>query len=171
MVKVDFNGNMLWAKTVGGKNADSPSCITPSKDGGYLVGGFTFSFGAGNRDFWLFKIDDSGQVFWSCTQGDAGYQEAYSVIEAGKNQYVMVGWTDPPGQPALIGKARYDFYIVKLSAPPDSNGLSSLQFIAYAAAVFGILLAALIVVFKLRHKPNAIKQSTTQGGSLPALLQ
>jgi hypothetical protein len=83
----------------------------------------------------------------------------------------MVGWTDPPGQPALIGKARYMFYIVKLSAPPDSNGLSSLQFIAYAATVFGILLAALIVVFKLRHKPNAIKQSTTQGGSLPALLQ
>jgi hypothetical protein len=170
VVKVDFNGTMQWAETVGGKNADSPSCITAS-EGGYLVGGFTFSFGAGNRDFWLFKIDDSGQVIWSCTQGNAGYQEAYSVLEAGKNQYVMVGWTDPPGQPALIGKARYMFYIVKLSAPPDSNGLSSLQFIAYAATVFGILLAALIVVFKLRHKPNAIKQSTTQGGSLPALLQ
>jgi hypothetical protein len=171
VVKVDWNGTMQWAETVGGKNADSPSCITASEDGGYLVGGFTFSFGAGNRDFWLFKIDDSGQVIWSCTQGNAGYQEAYSVLEAGKNQYVMVGWTDPPGQPALIGKARYMFYIVKLSAPPDSNGLSSLQFIAYAATVFGILLAALIVVFKLRHKPNAIKQSTTQGGSLPALLQ
>ncbi len=37
----------------------------------------------------LFKIIDSGQVLWSVTQGDAGYQEAYSVIETGKNQYVM----------------------------------------------------------------------------------
>ena len=122
VVKVDLNGTMLWAKTVGGKNADSPSFITPSKDGGYLVGGFTFSFGAGNRDFWLFKIDDSGQVLWSCTQGNEGFQEAYSVIEAGENQYVMVGWTDPIGQPALIGKALYDFYAVKLSVPQDSNG-------------------------------------------------
>lgn len=95
-VKVDLNGTMLWAKTIGGKNADSPAYITPVQ-GGYLVAGFTFSWGAGNRDFWLFKIDDSGQVLWSCTQGDAGFQEAYSVIEAGQNQYVMAGWTDPRG--------------------------------------------------------------------------
>ena len=153
VVKVDLNGTMLWAKTVGGKNADSPSFITPSKDGGYLVGGFTFSFGAGNRDFWLFKINDSGQVLWSCTQGNEGFQEAYSVIEAGENQYVMVGWTDPIGQPALIGKALYDFYVVKLSVPQDSNGLS-FQFIAYAVTVFGILLAALLLLLKLRHKPR-----------------
>jgi hypothetical protein len=153
VVKVDLNGTMLWAKTVGGKNVDSPSCITPSKDGGYLVGGFTFSFGAGNRDFWLFKIDDSGQVLWSCTQGNEGFQEAYSVIEAGENQYVMVGWTDPIGQPALIGKALYDFYVVKLSVPQDGNGLS-FRFIAYAVTVFGILLAALLLLLKLRHKPR-----------------
>ncbi len=117
VIKVDWNGTMLWGQTVGGKNADSPYFIAPSQTGGYLVGGFTFSFGAGNRDFWLFKINDSGQVLWSCTQGDAGYQEAYIVLEVGKNQYVMVGWTDPPGHPSLIGKARYEFYIVKLSAP------------------------------------------------------
>ncbi|MGD0995236.1 MAG: hypothetical protein ABR909_06900 [Candidatus Bathyarchaeia archaeon] len=171
VVKVDWNGTMLWAKTVGGKNADSPSCITPSEDGGYLVGGFTFSFGAGNRDFWLFKIDDSGQVMWSCTQGNAGYQEAYSVIEAGKNQYVMVGWTDPPGQPALIGKARYMFYIVNLSYPLDSNGLSSFQFISYAVIVFAILLAAWFVVFKLRHKPNTNQTVDEQSKNKPSGFQ
>jgi hypothetical protein len=38
-------------------------------------------------------------------------------METGENQYVMVGWTDPPGHPELIGKAQYDFYIVKLRAP------------------------------------------------------
>jgi len=117
VVKVDFSGNILWAKTVGGKNADSPSFIVPSDDGGYLVAGFTFSFGAGNRDFWLFKIDDSGRVLWSCTQGDEGYQEAYSVIQTSGNQYVMVGWTDPKGQPGLIGKAQYDIYVIKIQYP------------------------------------------------------
>ncbi len=131
VIKVDFNGNVLWSKTIGGKNADSPAYVTSSSDGGYLVAGFTFSFGAGNRDFWLFKISDSGQVLWSCTQGDAGYQEAYSVIETGKNQYVMAGWTDPPGQPNLIGKAQYDFYIVKIDASQTNSGFSSLQFIIY----------------------------------------
>ncbi len=153
VVKVDWNGTMLCAKTVGGQNADSPYCIAPSEDGGYLVGGFTFSFGAVHRDFWLFEISDSGQVTWSCIvpkSGD-GYQEAYGVIQTGKNQYVMVGWTDPPGQPALIGKARYMFNIVNFSYPIDSNVLSSFQFISYALIAFAILLAALLVMFKLRH--------------------
>lgn len=152
VIKVDFNGNLIWDKTVGGKNADSPSYITPAKDGGYLVAGFTFSFGAGNRDFWLFKIDDSGKVLWSCTQGDAGYQEAYTVIEVGENQYIMVGWTDPPGQPALIGKAQYDFDIVKIEAPQASNGTSSLQFIVLVVIVLGVLVTSLILVWKFRNK-------------------
>ncbi len=149
VVKVDFNGNVVWNTTVGGGNTDSPAYITPAKDGGYLVAGFTFSFGAGQRDFWLFKIDESGQVLWSCTQGNEAFQEAYSVIEAGANQYIVAGWTDPPGQPALIGKAQYDFYVVKLSAPQNGNGLS-LQFTAYVIAVAGLLLAAFFVLFKLR---------------------
>jgi len=157
VVKVNWNGTLLWAKTVGGKNADSPYFIAPSENGGYLVGGFTFSFGAVNRDFWLFKIDDSGKVTWSCTipKGNAGYQEAYGVIETGKNQYAMVGWTDPPGQPALIGKARYMFNIVNFSYPLNSNWLSSSKFILYALIAFAILLAALLVTLKLRHKPNS----------------
>jgi hypothetical protein len=151
VVKVDWNGTMLWAKTVGGKNADSPDFITPSLDDGYLVGGFTFSFGAGNRDFWLFKIDDSGQVLWSCTQGNPAYQEAYDVIQTGKNQYVMIGWTDPPGQPALVGKARYMFYIVDITYPLDNNGLS-LRVTLYALIAFTILVAAMLVAFILRYK-------------------
>lgn len=156
MLKVDENGNMLWNKTVGGKDADSPAYITPSKDDGYLVAGFTFSFGAGNRDFWFFKITDQGQILFSCTQGNAGFQEAYSVIETGDNAYVMVGWTDPIGQPALIGKALYDFYVVKLSVPPNSNVASNFPSIAYAVTVFAALLITLLLLIKLRAKRKKI---------------
>jgi len=154
VIKVDLNGTVLWVKTVGGKNADSPSCITPSQDGGYLVGGFTFSFGAGNRDFWLFKIDDLGQVMWSCTQGDAGYQEAYSVIKTGKNQYVLTGWTDPPGQPTLIGNARYDFYIIKISPPQNNKVLSGLLIIAYAGIILGVLVTTLLMLLKIKKNEH-----------------
>ena len=139
---------------MGGESADSPSCITPSIDGGYLVGGFTFSFGAGNRDFWLFKLNDSGQVVWSCTQGNPAYQEAYAVIQTGKNQYLMVGWTDPPGQPGLIGKARYMFYVVSISYPLSSKGVSDLQVIYYAVITADILQAILLVMLKLSYKPK-----------------
>jgi hypothetical protein len=156
IIKVDFNGTMQWATTVGGKNADSPSYITAAKDGGYLVAGFTFSFGSGNRDFWLFKINDSGKVLWSCTQGDAGYQEAYNVIETINNQYVMTGWTDPPGQPSLIGKAQYDFYIAEIDVPKNHPGLSSFQIIACAVIAF-VGLTALFALLKFRKKNKGSK--------------
>ncbi len=153
VLKVDLTGNVLWNKSIGGKDADSAAYVTTSKDGGYLVAGFTFSFGAGNRDFWLFKISDSGDVFWSCTQGDKGYQEAYVVIEA-DNTYVMVGWTDPIGQPALIGKANYDFSMVKLGVFQNGVGLSNFQLTIYAAVAIAVLLIilSLFIIWRAKKK-------------------
>lgn len=115
VVRVNSDGTLVWTKAVGGGNYDSASYITQAKDGGYLVCGFTFSWGEGNRDFWLFSISDQGTVGFSCTYGNSAYQEAYSVAEAGDGKYVLFGWTDPIGQQNLVGKATYDYYIVKLS--------------------------------------------------------
>jgi len=130
IVKLDWNGTMIWNKTVGGKYADSAAVVTTSADGNYLVSGFTFSYGEGNRDIWLFKISNNGDIMWSCTQGDSEFQEAYQVLDTGKNQYIVVGWTDPPKEPALIGKAQYDFYVAKLS--PQINSLNLIiPFIAF----------------------------------------
>jgi hypothetical protein len=151
VLKVDENGNEIWNRTLGGKEADSPAYVIQSRDGGYLVAGFTFSFGSGNRDFWLFKISDQGQVLFSCTQGDAGYQEAYCVIEAKHNSYVIVGWTDPLGQPALIGKKMYDFYITELT-PQNGVGTLSLPLTDYAAFVISILAVISLLLLKLRIK-------------------
>jgi hypothetical protein len=157
VLKVDLAGNVLWNRSVGGKDADSAACAKTSRDGGYLVAGFTFSFGAGNRDFWLFKISDSGEVFWSCTQGDKGYQEAYAVIEA-DNAYVMVGWTDPIGNPALIGKAAYDFSIVKLGVSQNSIGLSNFQLAIYVAVAIAVSFVILVLLIIRRGKgKNSIK--------------
>ena len=152
VLKVDLTGNVLWNKSVGGKEADSAAYVTTSKDGGYLVAGFTFSFGGGNRDFWLFKISDSGKVLWSSTQGDQGFQEAYTVIEAGDNTYIMVGWTDPIDQPALIAKATYDFSIVKLSASQNSRILSSFQLITYAIVAISVSIVTIALLIRWRVK-------------------
>ena len=151
VLRVDLKGNVLWNKSVGGKDADSAAYVTTSKDGEYLVAGFTFSFGAGNRDFWLFKISDSGKVLLSCTQGDKGFQEAYAVIQA-DNAYVMVGWTDPIGQPALIGKATYDFYIVKLDVSQNISVPSNSQLNNYVLVIIAVSLIILAFLIMMRIK-------------------
>lgn len=45
MVKLDDIGNQLWAKTFGGPLDDNTAFIRQTKDGGYVMCGFTASFG------------------------------------------------------------------------------------------------------------------------------
>ncbi len=108
VVKVDLNGNLRWAKTVGGDGFDAPTYVAVAPDGGYVVGGTTFSFGNGQRDFWLFKLDVAGDVLWSRTVGRSGYEESYVVVALADDKFLLAGWTNS------IGKGRYDFYVVKL---------------------------------------------------------
>lgn len=151
VVRTDSNGALVWTRTLGGNDADSAAYVTQTKDGGYLVCGFTFSFGEGNRDFWLFSISNDGNVGFSYTYGNSAFQEAYSVIEAGDGKYVLFGWTDPIGQPQLVGHATYDFYIVKLGV--ESSGPSILT-ICLTVAIFAILMAALALIINLRRYKN-----------------
>jgi hypothetical protein len=119
IIKIDLNGNFVWDKTFGGEGFDVPTCITPLSNGDYLVGGITFSFGNGQRDFWLFKINNAGRALWSCTVGRSSYEEAYAVVQNAEDmflgdKYVMAGWTNS------IGQGKYDFYIVKLEVPSEN---------------------------------------------------
>ncbi len=151
VLKVDFGGTKLWERTVGGSNSDSPAYVTLSKDGGFLVCGFTFSFGAGERDFWFFKISNSGQVQFRCTHGTAAFEEAYSVVETSDGAYVMTGWADPVGRPDLIGKALYNFYIVKLEVA-NTNGTEIPWLLVYGLVIVAVLIATVLLIAKLRRK-------------------
>ena len=148
IIKVDLNGKLLWDKTAGGEAFDMATCVTASNYGGYLVGGFTFSFGNGERDFWLFQINDQGTVQWSCTVGRSAFEEAYAVLETAESEFVMAGWTNS------IGQGRYDFYVTKITVD-NNNGLSAYQFITSASILTAIVFVVLIVLFLLiRHRVN-----------------
>jgi hypothetical protein len=60
LLKTDANGNIIWAKTYGGTNYDYASSVRQTSDGGYIVAGWTGSFGAGAYDFFLIKTDENG---------------------------------------------------------------------------------------------------------------
>jgi predicted secreted protein len=62
LVKTDASGNMQWNMTYGGAANDQSTSIVQTSDGGYALGGWTNSFGAGDYDFWLVKTDASGVV-------------------------------------------------------------------------------------------------------------
>jgi len=45
-----------WSKTYGGSGRDTAYSVIQTRDGGYALAGITYSYGAGNGDFWLVKL-------------------------------------------------------------------------------------------------------------------
>jgi arginine repressor len=112
VVKLDSSGNVLWTKTIGGSYNDVANSIIQSSDGGYVVAGWTSSFGAGSADIYVVKLDSSGNVIWTKTIGGSNWDEAWSIIQSSDGGYVVAGWT------SSFGAGSADIYVVKL----DSSG-------------------------------------------------
>lgn len=60
VVKTDASGNEMWSKTFGGNSDDRAFSIKGTSDGGYILAGYTYSFGAGHSDMYLVKINSKG---------------------------------------------------------------------------------------------------------------
>jgi hypothetical protein len=91
LLKTDVYGNVEWNQTYGGTGYDVASAIVKTVGGGFVVAGFTESFGAGARDFWLIKTNEFGIVEWNQTYGGKGYEDANSLVQTSDGGYVLAG--------------------------------------------------------------------------------
>jgi hypothetical protein len=107
LVKTDASGTIQWSNTYGGVLTDFGCSVTRSSDGGYVIAGWTDSFGAGNKDVYLVKTDATGNMQWNKTYGGTSGDYGYSVIQIGSEGYVIVGYTNS------FGAGNADVYLVK----------------------------------------------------------
>jgi uncharacterized delta-60 repeat protein len=112
VVKLDSSGNISWSKTIGGTNSDGIYSLQQTSDGGYILGGWTNSFGAGSSDMFVVKLDSSGNISWSKTIGGTNSDGIYSLQQTSDGGYILGGWT------TSFGAGGYDMFVVKL----DSSG-------------------------------------------------
>ncbi|MHA2249739.1 MAG: hypothetical protein ACXAD7_05225 [Candidatus Kariarchaeaceae archaeon] len=89
-----------WENTFGGVDDEFAFTILPSPDGGYLLVGYTSSFGAGNTDGWIVKIDNQGQQEWNRTFGGVN-EDRWFDGQTTTDGYVLAGISrsDAPEDP------------------------------------------------------------------------
>ncbi|WP_460955204.1 beta strand repeat-containing protein [Spirosoma litoris] len=122
IVKLDASGNLLWQKTFGGTQDDQANAITASSDGGYVVAGQAMSRNgdvSGNHgldDYWIIKLDASGNLLWQKTLGGTSTDQANAITASSDGGYVVAGQAMSRNGDVSGGHGSYDYWIVKLDA-------------------------------------------------------
>ncbi|GIW65269.1 MAG: hypothetical protein KatS3mg093_248 [Candidatus Parcubacteria bacterium] len=93
VVKLDSSGNISWSKTIGGIYGDYINSLQQTSDGGYILGGYTSSYGAGNIDMFVVKLDSSGNISWSKTIGGGSNDFINSLQQTSDGGYILGGYT------------------------------------------------------------------------------
>lgn len=97
LIKLDYKGDTVWTKIYGGIGDERGNYIIQTSDGGFVFTGYTFSFGAGDADFFVVKTDSLGNIQWSKTYGGAGIDYANKIQKTSDGNYVVFGGTNSFG--------------------------------------------------------------------------
>jgi len=112
VIKLDAKGNLQWTKTIGGEKNDGGRSLIQTSDGGYAIAGYTTSFGAGDCDVYVVKLDANGKLQWTKTIGGPDSEEGVYLIQTSDGGYAIAGTT------RSFGAGETDVYFIKL----DKNG-------------------------------------------------
>ncbi len=125
VVKLDSNGAIQWQKSLGGSNVDYATSIAQTSEGGYIVAGYSFSNDGdvsgnhGQSDYWVVKLNGSGNIEWQKSLGGSDYDYAYSIRQTHDGGYIIAGGTNSYDGDVSGNHGDDDAWIVKLNSSGD----------------------------------------------------
>ncbi len=112
LIKLNSDGSTQWIRTYGGAGSDEARRIKKTADDGFVMTGWTNSFGVGQYDALVLKISSTGAFEWARTLGGSGYDLGWETIQTADGGYATAGAT------ASYGAGNYDQLAFRL----DPNG-------------------------------------------------
>jgi hypothetical protein len=113
LLKTDSLGNTHWLRSFGGALEDVGYSVDQTSDGGFIIAGWTFSFGAGGSDVYLIKTDSLGNTLWTKIFGGILSDAGRSVQETSDGGFIIGGQTRSFG----VGG---DVYLIKTDSSGDT---------------------------------------------------
>lgn len=127
-LKLDASGNIVWQKAFGSSLVDRPQATFQTSDGGYILGGFSNSGISGDKteasrggnDYWIIKMDGSGNLQWDHTFGGNDSDVLRDIIQSADGGFLAAGYSKSniSGDKTENSQGDYDAWILKL----DGNG-------------------------------------------------
>ncbi|HRI34998.1 MAG TPA: hypothetical protein PLD02_14715, partial [Saprospiraceae bacterium] len=125
VVKLDKNHTIEWQKTIGGSNGDGLNSIQETDDKGFILGANSVSNISGDKtencygrsDYWIIKLDSSGNIQWQKTIGGNHEDILNDVKQTTDGGYILGGKSyslDTSGNKTVFGIEGWDYWIVKM---------------------------------------------------------
>lgn len=178
IIKIDANGQKVWDKTFGGSSHDGATAIMASSDGGFIITGVSNSGISGDKtetnrgasDYWIIKINNSGQKIWDKSMGGDDDDACYSTALTPDNGYLITGFSfsNISGDKSENRRGSSDYWVVKL----DANGQKAWDKTiggSHIEALYGISVQALpdggfVIASNSRSNISGEKTENSKGG-------
>ncbi len=126
ILKLNNTGSIEWQKSLGGTDKDFSFSIQQTSDGGYIVAGqsisddIDISGNHGQEDYWIVKLNSSGNIQWQKSLGGSNNDYAYSIIQTMSGGYIVAGTTKSTDGDISFHHGtiaiQYDYWVVNLDS-------------------------------------------------------
>ena len=132
IIKLDQAGELEWEKNFGGSLSDFSFGEPLIVNDGYMVVGSSesnngdVSINNGDSDFWMYRIDQSGELEWEKSLGGSDLDGGHSIVEASNGNFIVGGNSRSSDGDVSENKGDFDIWLAEVS-PPINTGSENLE--------------------------------------------
>lgn len=117
IIKLDAMGNLVWQKSIGGKDMEQALSMEMTPQGDYIIAGLSQSKET-KGDYWILKLDKEGGIIWEKKLGGTDHEEVFGITSSADNGCILAGYSKSTDGDLKENYGKEDYWIVKL----DANG-------------------------------------------------